>query len=249
MKHFHIKSILLGIGIGIILTSIMSLIYLAGAQPEAKLSDEEIIEKAKALGMVEADSIFGNRNGSQGTTQDGTEDLKEDTAPGTGENADNINPAEDNGQQKNQTLGEADGQNSQASDKKDKELEQAVGNVGEDGGQAPSEAASQENPEEGQDKAEEPVKNDDEESGAEKKENNGAKKASLGDVIEFFIARGATSEEIAETLSSCGLISDKNEFTSIITKKNLTRKIEAGTYYIRKGTDVETIIKIITNQY
>lgn len=54
MRSFHIKSIILGIGIGIILTSITSIIYLAGTYPEKELSDQEIIKKAEQLGMVQA---------------------------------------------------------------------------------------------------------------------------------------------------------------------------------------------------
>jgi hypothetical protein len=51
MRHFHLKSILLGIGIGIIITSILNMIYMAGLTPH--LTSEEIREKAKEYGMVE----------------------------------------------------------------------------------------------------------------------------------------------------------------------------------------------------
>ncbi|MCX7922405.1 MAG: endolytic transglycosylase MltG [Clostridia bacterium] len=50
MQNFSIKSIVLGVGIGIILTSIISMIYLAGATPQ--MSKDEIIAKAKEYGMV-----------------------------------------------------------------------------------------------------------------------------------------------------------------------------------------------------
>jgi len=52
MRRFHIKSILLGIGIGIILTAIIGLIYSMGELPP-ELSKAVIIEKAKQYGMVE----------------------------------------------------------------------------------------------------------------------------------------------------------------------------------------------------
>lgn len=51
MKSFHIKSIILGTGIGVILTSILFMIYNLGASQ--KMSKEEIIQKAKTYGMVE----------------------------------------------------------------------------------------------------------------------------------------------------------------------------------------------------
>lgn len=50
MQKFHIKSILLGIGIGIVLTAFISIIYSAGNNQT--MSREDIVEKAKQYGMV-----------------------------------------------------------------------------------------------------------------------------------------------------------------------------------------------------
>ncbi|NLH95858.1 MAG: hypothetical protein GX477_00735 [Clostridiaceae bacterium] len=50
--RFHLRSLLLGIGIGIIITSIASLIYLAGRDPFEGISDEQVIARAEKLGMV-----------------------------------------------------------------------------------------------------------------------------------------------------------------------------------------------------
>jgi len=58
MKRFHVRSIILGIGIGLIFTSIVSLIYFAGTEPATNISDEEIIRRAEELGMVKGSSIF-----------------------------------------------------------------------------------------------------------------------------------------------------------------------------------------------
>ncbi|HEY8349327.1 MAG TPA: hypothetical protein VIM13_05825 [Clostridia bacterium] len=53
--RFHLKSLLLGIGIGIIITSIISLIYLSGRDPFEGISDEQIIARAEKLGMIMKD--------------------------------------------------------------------------------------------------------------------------------------------------------------------------------------------------
>jgi flagellar basal body-associated protein FliL len=59
MRKFHIKSIVLGIGVGIVLAAFMSIIYLGGNQPT--LSKEEVIERAKQYGMVfSEDTILTN---------------------------------------------------------------------------------------------------------------------------------------------------------------------------------------------
>jgi hypothetical protein len=47
MGRFHIRSFLLGIGIGIIITSIISMIYLAGRDPFEGLTREQIIQQAE----------------------------------------------------------------------------------------------------------------------------------------------------------------------------------------------------------
>lgn len=60
MRKVHEKSIILGIGIGMIITSIAGMIYSAGNDKE--LSKEEIISLAKGYGMVEKTSIINNSN-------------------------------------------------------------------------------------------------------------------------------------------------------------------------------------------
>ncbi len=50
--QFHLKSILLGIGIGIIITALASMIYFAGRDPMEDLSKEQIIKQAEKYGMV-----------------------------------------------------------------------------------------------------------------------------------------------------------------------------------------------------
>lgn len=52
MGRFHIRSLLLGIGIGIIITSIISMIYLAGRDPFEGLTEDQIIARAEKYGMV-----------------------------------------------------------------------------------------------------------------------------------------------------------------------------------------------------
>lgn len=60
MEKLNIKSIVLGIGIGIVITAFMSIIYLAGSDPKGTLSDEEIIIRAGQLGMVKAEGVEKN---------------------------------------------------------------------------------------------------------------------------------------------------------------------------------------------
>lgn len=58
MQNFHIKSVILGIGIGIIITSIISIIYLAGANTSGTMSKEAIMQKAREYGMVDGTALL-----------------------------------------------------------------------------------------------------------------------------------------------------------------------------------------------
>lgn len=51
MEGFNVRSIVLGIGIGIIITSLVSMIYLSGVG--VKMSKDEIITEARKYGMID----------------------------------------------------------------------------------------------------------------------------------------------------------------------------------------------------
>ena len=57
LSQFNIKSILLGIGIGIIVTATASMIYLAGRDPMENLTEEQIIKQAEMYGMVKQELL------------------------------------------------------------------------------------------------------------------------------------------------------------------------------------------------
>lgn len=242
MGRIHIKSMILGIGIGIIFTSIVSMIYLAGTQPNAKLSDDEIRSIAKSLGMIEADDILPNGTEKDSSVRNETQDVKKRAKS---EEKDINNDSSDNSNN--------DMDKSRNNDSIDNGQDEATGHQGQlaDKSDVPKDVSVSENDEQqtqSTDTVEDNEASDaDSNSDSEKKTKTvDTKWKSNGGVIEFLIARGDTTEEIAETLFSSGLIKEKDEFISAISNKNLTRKIQPGTYYIRLGTDLNTIIKIIT---
>ncbi len=85
MRKLHEKSIVLGIGIGMIITSIAGMIYSAGTQKE--LSKEEIISLAKTYGLIEPTG-FLNKNASDNTksTSENTTSNNTETANNTASN-------------------------------------------------------------------------------------------------------------------------------------------------------------------
>ncbi len=65
MKKLHEKSIVLGIGIGMIITSIAGMIYSAGTQKE--LSKQEIISRAKTFGLIDPTGLINKKDVSEST--------------------------------------------------------------------------------------------------------------------------------------------------------------------------------------
>jgi hypothetical protein len=76
MGNFNIKSILLGIGIGIIITATVSIIYMSGRDPMKELTKQQIINQAEKYGMINA-PVF-----QEGTASESTNIFK---VPATGE--------------------------------------------------------------------------------------------------------------------------------------------------------------------
>lgn len=71
MRKVHEKSIILGIGIGMIITAITGMIFSAGTQKE--LSKEEIISLAKGYGLIEKSKFqYDNTNLAANTTAEPT---------------------------------------------------------------------------------------------------------------------------------------------------------------------------------
>lgn len=65
MSRFNLKSLFLGIGIGIIITAIAGLIYSAGRDPMEGLSKEQIMAQAEKYGMIRPSIIQGTTRETQ----------------------------------------------------------------------------------------------------------------------------------------------------------------------------------------
>ena len=61
MKGFHIKSLFLGLGIGIIFTAIVGMVFFAGYNPN-ELSEDEVKQLARQYGMIEPKDAYDFKN-------------------------------------------------------------------------------------------------------------------------------------------------------------------------------------------
>lgn len=67
MSNFSIKSILLGIGIGIIITATASMIYMAGRDPMKELTEQQFISQAEKYGLIRV-SVLQENTGTEKPT-------------------------------------------------------------------------------------------------------------------------------------------------------------------------------------
>jgi len=103
MKNFQVKSIILGIGIGIVFTALVSIIYNAGGY--SSMSREEIIEAAKSYGMIESESLIGYRKKTEATNDLPKKSDAKDNSSQNSNETQKTNAAEDT--KKEQTGAEA----------------------------------------------------------------------------------------------------------------------------------------------
>lgn len=66
MNNFSIKSLLLGLGIGIIITSIAGMIYFAGLDPLGNLSENDIKKLENRYGLTKIQPLSGETFKEQG---------------------------------------------------------------------------------------------------------------------------------------------------------------------------------------
>ncbi|MCX7708896.1 MAG: endolytic transglycosylase MltG [Clostridia bacterium] len=179
MKNFHIKSIILGIGIGIVLTSVVSMIYLAGTNPGEKMATEQIITEAKKLGMVENSELI--------------QDTARDSQP-------------------------------------KKEESKKVPEKTENQGTAPVVPTAKTN-ESKNEQAEKPKEQQEKPKDQE---------------ILISVNAGDSSEKVADKLLKAGLISDKPAFVKLLSDMGLASEINIGDFRIKTGTDLKSIVKVLT---
>lgn len=67
MYNFNLKSIMLGIGIGIIITSIAGIIYLAGRDPLNELSEQDVSRLADKYGLVKSTQLVSGEQQKEST--------------------------------------------------------------------------------------------------------------------------------------------------------------------------------------
>ena len=230
-----IKYLLRGIGIGAILaTAIMYFIY---GKSDKALSDDEIRAKARELGMMTVNEFQDKELNSlkdklpelseikvdEKTETDGGKDKASDTSKNT--------PSEKGGK-----AGKSEKNGDNAGKTTDSE-ENKAGNS--ESGNAGTKLTGADGTKDGSTKADKTKTTDAGNGGSkDRKEETGK--------ITFSITTGMSSEKVAASLKSLGLIDNGAEFNKYLVNNGYADKIKVGTFELRIGQSYAEIASELT---
>mgnify|MGYP007033164493 CR=1 FL=1 len=219
-----------GLGLGIIVTAVIMGIALSGGGKKAKMTDDEVIARAKELGMIEDSTLLdasGEDNAEDGVEEGETspvqkeEAVKKDIAVAKEkEEADKKEAEKKEAEKKETEAQEAEGK---------EEADKAAGT--ETAGKKPSADTN------------EMTKQDDDvrRPEAETKPVKDAAKS-------VTISSGDGSYTVAKKLADAGAVSSADDYDDFLCANGYDKKLRPGTFTIPSGASDEQIARIVTGQ-
>ena len=213
-----LKYYLRGLAVGILVTTII--LAISFSQTKKELSDQEVINRAKQLGMVMADS---------GKIEDYREDTQTETGQSEqGETEENVTGDTQNGAEDNEGVtgdnGTVTGDN---------------GTVTGDNGTVPGDIGTVTGDNEG---------GIGDNEGGTADNGTGTEDAGSdteGKMVTFVISKGQFGRQISESLKKEGLVDDAEAFMKYLGETGKSEEILPGTYEIPMGSTYEEIVKIL----
>ncbi|MCM1048100.1 MAG: endolytic transglycosylase MltG [Clostridiales bacterium] len=241
----NLKYYLRGLGLGIVVTAVIMCILNAG---DDKMTNEEIIARAKQLGMIE-DTVLtdGLNNENQDNEaaldkeQDDNGSLGEGQDDGTGIQTDNNTGLQNDNNTDLQTDGSENGDNNETGTEGQGDTEpQPAKPLLPDSwtGASTVEAAEAGTLDEGG-------------SSDEEQDDDGMAEAGSQDEPVVFpkvliISSGEGSYTVSKKLAQIGAVESAEEFDTYLCENGYDKKIRAGTYTIPVGATNEQMAKIVT---
>lgn len=246
----NLKYYLRGLGIGVIVTAVIMLIL--SKQNTNTLTDEEIKQKAKALGMIEQNGTLSEMalaDNSEGTNSTEDEASAAVVTENVAENGDILkkNPEDDNEPDMSSSGNLDYNEVEKQIDEADAQLEEIKGGSVDSPkptAEPTPKPTAEPTPKPTAEPTPEPTQKPSSDSSAEqvsKSEND-------SEVIAFTVNKGEGSYTVAKNLQSAGLIENASEFDTYLCSTGMDRKICAGSFKIPQGSSEDEIAKIISRQ-
>ena len=239
------KYYLRGIGLGIIFAVLIMIIAIHNHK-DSFLSDKEIIEKAKELGMVMSDNNSENISGTElkfGSESSTTEIYKVDTETAKA-------PSESASSQKNDKTISKDSESEDAQSdgtSTNKNLTDKTTEAKNSTDKATDKTTEDKNStDKTTDKASED-KNSTDKTSEKSSENKDAKNnnSQTNDYVIIKVKQGDVCRTISEALQNLGLVDDAEDFRKYMGKKGYADRIHAGEYKIPRNSTYEEIAQIL----
>lgn len=227
----NLKYYLRGLGVGIVVTALIMSIALGGKE---SLSNEEIKERARALGMVEggtlledAQTALNTLGASDGEASD--EEVSNEEAPG--EEASDVETSADDGDQPPEGESQSAEEAGESQSAEDAEEQESMDNP---------------QPVDGQQYMVDPQQT--EESDAPEEPEPSQKPVFTGrdEPVTIQVNRGEGSYTVCKRLEQAGLIESASEFDNYLYQNGYDKKIRAGSFEIPAGAGQELIAGILS---
>lgn len=232
----ELKYYLRGLGLGIVVTAII--MGITSSRSKA-MTDDEIIARAKQLGMIEDRVLAEAASEEDGSESDGVvnpeaDGRMEEETPAPGENIMGENVSEGNTLPDADTVsGETEGMASP-----DKIPVMTVPDDGETGQETPTD---QEEPTEPENTEDQNVPEQNAETDLGRKETSGAS-------VVVTVGNGDGSYTVSRKLEDAGAVESASEFDTFLCENGYDKKIRAGNYTIPPDASDEQIARMITGQ-
>lgn len=233
-----------GLGLGIIVTAVIMGIALSGGTKKRELTDEEVIARAKELGMTEDTRLLEPSDEEEGKTEPEADDktvvdtpVKKDVAVKTEAELEKKQaemPEESAGPneaEKAETKPKAD---TNEMNKQDDEENSAQAKTEETGDTKPAQSKTEE-------------AGDTKPAQSKTEENSDVPPAS-GRTKSVTIVSGDSSYTIAKKLETAGVVSSASSYDTYLCEHGYDKKLRPGTFQIPAGATEEQIAKIVTGQ-
>ena len=239
----NIRNYLKGIGVGIIVASLVLII--AGKFNNKAMSDEDVIKRAKELGMVESTTLTQpSANNGLANTSD-TQVVSDDK----NSNQDSANTS-DTDSKDNSDSKTADDKTVNASDTDSKSNTDSK--TADDKTANTSDTDSKTS----DDKSADTTSNnadkntsDNNSTNVDNKTSNAADKTVKStDTVSVEVKSGMSSESAAAAVKDAGLVDDDIEFNKYLCANGYDKRLRVGQYDIPKGSDFDTIAKYLCGE-
>lgn len=245
MKNIKLRYYLRGLGIGMVVTAF---ILIAVGNKENTLTDEQIIERAESLGMVDGSNLVLSdlKNDKDDKDEKVEPDIKDaesiETEPYI-ENAENVDTEPATGDAENlqaeSDIGETEAQETPSVEtdiEETEEPEPSSTDTDVEGTEEPETPSAEPNTEENITEQEVDTKKDKQEAIVEE------------NTVTLTIYAGANSYTVSKKLAEVGLVADAKVFDDYLCDNGYSKTVRVGVYKIAKGTSEEEIARIIAQK-